>query len=566
VGDMSKKQIALLILLFHLLLICIIPQINSDKENESVHIFLNDTGSLSGYVRDKYMNPLEGAKIQVYFHGTYEKNYSEINGFYEVKNIPLCYCLKNVTVSKEGYNSVSASLSINEVTIHDFVLTPMGDTIYVGGDGPDNYTRIQDAIDTCDDGDIIVVFKGIYSENIHINKSIRLLGEDKHSTIIKGDGNCSVMVLESDSIIISGFSICDGSHGLEIFSKYCMITNNTVSQNKMSGIRLMQSRLTRIEGNYITENMRGITTYQSIYNTINNNIFERNDRALSLWSSSNNNTLSYNLFTMNYNDCISIYDSSHNKIMQNSITHNNYSIFLFQSSENMIINNSITFNNDVGILLEHSFDNIVCGNDISENRNGIYLFYSYSNNIINNTVHENNDVGIYLSIILDNSTIQYNQRILDQSQQYIVAPSFTTENNSIIGNLVSHNLKGIVLEDTTNITIQSNIIIHNTQNGVELIGAVNSSLSKNSICNNQIGIRMVDSIGCFINFQTFSDNIIHAFFISSTQTDWDSNYWDNWLVPLPKPIIGFAKKIFIYPSMQFDYSPLREPMIFSSCR
>jgi len=40
-----------------------------------------------------------------------------------------------------------------------------GNTLYVGGSGPNNYTRIQDAIDDANDGDTIFVYNGTYYEH-----------------------------------------------------------------------------------------------------------------------------------------------------------------------------------------------------------------------------------------------------------------------------------------------------------------------------------------------------------------------------------------------------------------
>ena len=42
-------------------------------------------------------------------------------------------------------------------------------TLYVGGTGAGNYTKIQDAIDNASAGDTIRVFNGVYNENIFIN-------------------------------------------------------------------------------------------------------------------------------------------------------------------------------------------------------------------------------------------------------------------------------------------------------------------------------------------------------------------------------------------------------------
>src|SRR4030042_5130568 len=61
-----------------------------------------------------------------------------------------------------------------------------GAWLYVGGSGPGNYTKIQDAIDNASEGDAVYVYSGMYSDYIEenlacvrINKSINLIGQDK---------------------------------------------------------------------------------------------------------------------------------------------------------------------------------------------------------------------------------------------------------------------------------------------------------------------------------------------------------------------------------------------------
>jgi hypothetical protein len=81
-------------------------------------------GSLLGYVNDTSGNPIEGALVRVYFHGTYEEDYSDEYGYYHVTNIPICYCLKNASCSKDGFIPEWVLLSITENTTYDFVLTP----------------------------------------------------------------------------------------------------------------------------------------------------------------------------------------------------------------------------------------------------------------------------------------------------------------------------------------------------------------------------------------------------------------------------------------------------------
>jgi len=42
--------------------------------------------------------------------------------------------------------------------------------LYVGGSGPGNYSKIQDAIDNASEGDTIFVYNGTYNEQINVNK------------------------------------------------------------------------------------------------------------------------------------------------------------------------------------------------------------------------------------------------------------------------------------------------------------------------------------------------------------------------------------------------------------
>jgi len=57
-------------------------------------------------------------------------------------------------------------------------------TLHVGSGQA--YSTIQDAIDAANESDTIYVYSGTYNENIVIEKSLNLTGEDRDSTIITG--------------------------------------------------------------------------------------------------------------------------------------------------------------------------------------------------------------------------------------------------------------------------------------------------------------------------------------------------------------------------------------------
>jgi hypothetical protein len=65
-----------------------------------------------------------------------------------------------------------------------------GRILYVGGSGPGNYTRIQDAIDNASDGDTVFVYDDSspyheYDNVTHVTRSIILQGESWETTIIQ---------------------------------------------------------------------------------------------------------------------------------------------------------------------------------------------------------------------------------------------------------------------------------------------------------------------------------------------------------------------------------------------
>ena len=85
-----------------------------------------------------------------------------------------------------------------------------GNWLYVGGSGPGNYTRIQDAIDNASNGDTVFVYSGWYNNSdLSINKSISVIGEGRDTTFIRSGANpyhISVKILH-DNVVFKGFSL-----------------------------------------------------------------------------------------------------------------------------------------------------------------------------------------------------------------------------------------------------------------------------------------------------------------------------------------------------------------------
>jgi hypothetical protein len=106
-----------------------------------------------------------------------------------------------------GANVVSA---LNRNVTLDSSPLSQGNTLYVGGSGPGNYSRIQDAVNATYDGDTVFVFSGVYCENVRINTSIKLIGENRETTILDCNQylrNQSAIIIQKDYVTVSGFTI-----------------------------------------------------------------------------------------------------------------------------------------------------------------------------------------------------------------------------------------------------------------------------------------------------------------------------------------------------------------------
>lgn len=113
--------------------------------------------------------------------------------------------------------------------------------IFVGGKGENNFSKIQDAIDSSDNDATIYVYNGTYHEHILIDKKITLIGESKQSTIIDGRYNLenqSILHVTSDHVKVTNFTFqnakgIDGRAGLFMTKFPQRITRNNIFKNNI---------------------------------------------------------------------------------------------------------------------------------------------------------------------------------------------------------------------------------------------------------------------------------------------------------------------------------------------
>jgi parallel beta-helix repeat protein len=203
-----------------------------------------------------------------------------------------------------------------------------GSTIYVDDDSGGDFSNIQEAIDAADDGDTIYVYNGIYYENIVINKTITLIGEDREQTIIDGGKIKSVVRVTANFVNISGFSMVNGGDqftesGIKIHSSYNKIIGNNISSNHKMGLYMENAYFNEISDNYFLSNNIGIYLSWSRENEIEGNLIIDNQYGLFFEAGRENdvfeNTIEGN--TQGFYKDVNSYGNMiyHNNFLENSI-------------------------------------------------------------------------------------------------------------------------------------------------------------------------------------------------------------------------------------------------------
>jgi len=303
------------------------------------------------------------------------------------------------------------------------------------------YATIQEALnaDATLAGHTIRVDAGVYYENVVVDKSVSLVGEDKFSTIIDGGGLGNVIHVRANRVNVTGFTVRNSTFGC-------------------SGIYVDHSNGDNISRNIARNNYNGIYVYGSADDTVEDNDVLGNEYGIHLYGSSNNNILGNNA-SGNMNG-IHLDVSSNNTLSDNNVWSNAWNgIYLYGSGNNTLSDNSVRSNVGRGVRLHYSSDNTLLGNVVSSNKYGIILYGSERNVLSGDTVSFNNESGILLQ---------------------------GSSGNAFTYNVVSNNTDGIWLIDSSGNAVWGNNVSSNDKYGVRLWNSSRNNFFYNNFINNTV--------------------------------------------------------------------------------
>jgi parallel beta-helix repeat protein len=228
-------------------------------------------------------------------------------------------------------------------------------TLYVGGSELGNYTRIQDALNNITAGGTVYVFPGTYHEHVVVTTPVHLIGDTKGSTIIDGDNEEYVVILDAGDSTLSGFSITHSGRTFPKAGVYVRSNSNTISGNILTGnfygIRLESAKNNTITSNEIMHNLRcGIYFSRSSDNTLTGNIVSNHSfNGFGLYEFSNNNTFLENILSQNNFSGINIRDSMGNHVVDNRIFGDRIGLHIPPPEYNTVVHGNIFSENRIDL-------------------------------------------------------------------------------------------------------------------------------------------------------------------------------------------------------------------------
>ncbi len=267
---------------------------------------------------------------------------------------------------------------------------------------PAEYATIRQAIEAANPEDIIAVSAGTYYEHyLTINKPLTILGENRETTIIDGEGNIIFSLDNVNDVVISEFTIQNGSYSIQLSSSNSNIITNCICLNstywgiglhRSSGNIIRNCEISNNPSEFWSNNSWGILLLLSTNNIVENCKVMNAHHGVGLHDSSNNNVIS-NVIASNNFYGIKLYNSSNNNVIQSCISYYNFhGISLATLSGNDIIRNcNVSYNQYSGFdLMDYPLNNTISDNIIASNTHGIDVHNCsgniiYHNNFLNNT-------------------------------------------------------------------------------------------------------------------------------------------------------------------------------------
>jgi len=300
----------------------------------------------------------------------------------------------------------------NYVYLGDPIIGPSSPRLVRNVDTGLRYEKIQEAINAPEtqNGHTIVIGAGTYYENVVVNKTISLFGENREKTVIDGKGAGNSISVIANGVLISELTAtnCGDSYpNSGIFLNMvedAIVTCCNVSYNRGHGIFIMWGTNNSLLNNVIEYNVQpGIRVDgTAAHALIANNTIENNQPDGIFLYSAYHVLIEKNTILNNKQCGITPQGGSTNITIRHNFVLNNgwHGIFFVGSTASLIEANILAKNGLSGLGFVGSSDhNSISGNTVEGNSRGISFYESSNNSIIHNNFWNNaSQVDTYNSV------------------------------------------------------------------------------------------------------------------------------------------------------------------------
>lgn len=339
---------------------------------------------------------------------------------------------------------------------------------------PADLPSIQEAIDAASAGDTVLVASGLYNECIVIGKPLRLVGEDRNTTVIDGGSYnfwgpvTKVVSVLSENVTIEGFTIRNAFCGVYADCSNVFTVRNNIFTSNFRGLCVDNTFVSTIAGNIVVSNIEGITVENSSMCVIEDNMLANN------WGGHPDLLVGIG---------ISLYRSNSSMITNNFLTnHTVGAIMLGEAYGNIIANNTATKNDAYAVELYTSSENLVVNNTSIEDGGGIRVTAGSKNNLVMGNLVSRGIIGIGCSF---------------------------SEGNVFAQNTLSNNTDGFAMEQVSNLFV-GNLIVNNS-NGIGIHYSNGSIFHHNNLINNTVDVEE----DVYVNVNIWDDGT-------------EGNYWHSY--------------------------------------
>lgn len=372
-------------------------------------------------------------------------------------------------------------------------------TVSNDADKAADFTSIQAAVNNAYPGDTILVYPGVYVENIVIDVEdlviVSASDSPSDTTVQAASGSEDIFSVTADGVGINGFCI----------------TGSISSSN--SGIHLYGVEDCRIENNELFNSHDTVQNSSDDYTPTAENVPNLNPGFGIRLDFSGNNTLSNNIVSFS-NVCILLRNSNENMLFNNSVSNSNYGIWVDSSIDNVLDNNAAS-DDKIGVYLKTSSGNTVTGSKAFNNSwSCINLWNSNENMLYSNMASNSSNVCIILHSSsgnnLSNNTVSYSN--------YGIWLDSSSNSNNLSENSALYNKVGIYLKASNENVLDNNTALNNSKYGISLWNSTANELDSNAASYSDVSILLHNASMNTLASNTAS-NSSYGLFLDSFSND-----------------------------------------------